>query len=136
MRRPRHSPVATAVGQQPVWPDGPDDVLTAIKVAKITNWNEPPATEAGSAPVQRGFTLLLRGRQHGDKGSEHILLIAWNFFSPFSLARAKEMKQSRGIKINAVITALGATPNQDNSRRLASRMKKQILIMLLHLHSS
>lgn len=71
-------------------------------------------------------------------GSEHILTIAWNFFFPLPslLARAKEMKQSRGIKINAVITALGATPNQDNSRRLASRTKKQILITLLHLHSS
>lgn len=74
-------------------------------------------------------------------GSEHILTIAWNFFFfffflPSPLARAKEMKQSRGIKINAVITALGATPNQDNSRRLASRTKKQILITLLHLHSS
>lgn len=68
-------------------------------------------------------------------GWEHILLIAWNV-PFFSLACAKEMKQSRGIKINAVITALGATPNQDNSRRLASRKKRQILITLLHLHSS
>lgn len=33
------------------------------------------------------------------------------------------MKQSRGIKINAVITALKATQNQDNSRRLGSRKK-------------
>lgn len=65
MRGPSPSPVAAAVGQQPVWTDGPDDVLTAIKVAKITNWNEPPAAEAGSAPVQPGFTLPLRGRQHG-----------------------------------------------------------------------
>lgn len=69
--------------------------------------------------------------------SQHIPLIAWNvFFPPSSLARAKEMKQSRGIKINAVITAPGAAPNQDNSRRLASRTKKQILITLLQLHSS
>lgn len=67
MRGPGPSPVAATVGQQPVRTDGPDDVLTAIKVAKITNWNEPPATEAGSAPVQRGFTLPLRGRQHGDE---------------------------------------------------------------------
>lgn len=66
MRGPSPSPVAAAVGQQPVRTDGLDDVLTAIKVAKITNWNEPPATEAGSAPVQQGFTLPLRGRQHGD----------------------------------------------------------------------
>lgn len=41
-----------------------------------------------------------------------------------------KMKQSRGININAVITALRATQNQDNSRRLASRKKKKILITL------
>lgn len=40
------------------------------------------------------------------------------------------MKQSRGININAVITALRTTQNQDNSRRLASRKKKKILITL------
>lgn len=65
-------------------------------------------------------------------GWEHIPLIAWNV--PFAIA--KDMKQSGGIKINAVISALGAAPNQDNSRRRASRKKTQILITLLHLHSS
>lgn len=134
-------PVAAAAGQQPVQTDGPDDVLTAIKVAKITNWNEPPATEAGSAPVQQGFALLLRGQQHGDDAhwrrlrahsSDRLEL----FFFPFFFGPCKRNEAIQGIKINAVITALGATPNQDNGRRLASRMKKQILITLLHLHSS
>lgn len=36
-----------------------------------------------------------------------------------------KMKQSEGININAVITALGATQNQDNSRRRASREQKE-----------
>lgn len=65
----------------------------------------------------------------GAHSSDHLELF-------FSLACAKEMKQSRGIKINAVITALRATQNQDNSRRLASHKKMKILITLLHLHSS
>lgn len=56
-----------------------------------------------------------------------IPLIAWVFFS---LTCMNKMKQSRGININAVITALRATQNQDNSRRLASRKKKKILITL------
>jgi len=41
-----------------------------------------------------------------------------------------KIKQSRGININAIITALGATQNCDNSRRHASRRKKKILITL------
>lgn len=57
MRGPSPSPVAAAEGQQPVQTDGPDDVLTAINVAKITNWNEPAATGFRSASVHRGFTL-------------------------------------------------------------------------------
>lgn len=59
--------------------------------------------------------------------STDIPLIAWVFFS---LACMNKMKQSRGININTVITALRATQNQYNSRRLASRKKKKILITL------
>lgn len=83
MRGPSPSPVAAAEGQQPVQTDGPDDVLTAINVAKITNWNEPPATEFRSASVHRGFTLSedddIKMAGNG-AGWEHILLITWNFF--------------------------------------------------------
>lgn len=91
MRGPSPSPVAAAVGQQPVRTDEPDDVLTAIKVAKITNWNEPPATEARSAPVQRGFALPLRGRHEdeahwiGLRAHSYNRLELFFFFSSFLL---------------------------------------------------
>lgn len=117
----------------------------------IANRNEPPATEARSAPVQWALvyqttrdlivvrrTTMPNVKQHTDQCSlcaitEHISSLHWhssNCFSLFSLACMNKMKQSKGININAVITALRATQNQDNSRRLASRKKKKILITL------
>lgn len=65
--------------------------------------------------------------------TEPISSLQWhssNCLSLFSFACMNKMKQSRGININAIITALKATQNHDNSRRLASRKKKKILITL------
>lgn len=138
---------------QPVRADGPNDVLTAINMAKKKTLigMSPQLQEPGQIRynglwciTQPGVLLSLR-RQHcwtwsitqisavsvpslsTSSLSTGIPLIAWVLFS---LTCMNKMKQSRGININAVITALRATQNQDNSRRLASRKKKKILITL------
>lgn len=117
----------------------------------IANRNEPPATESrvSCSTISPGASHKRRSYCHQqDNDANHkaahgsmqslchhwahplssgISLIARVFFS---LACMNQMKQSRGININAVITALGASQNQDNSRRLASRKQKKILITL------
>ena len=110
----------------------------------LANRNEPRATAARSAPVQWALVYLIfvRTTMPNIKQinavtsplSTGIPLIAPVVF--FSLACMNKMKQSRGININAVITALRATQNQDNSRRLASRKKKRKSSLHLLLHSS
>lgn len=123
-------------------------LMMFLQPLTIANRNEPPATEARSASVQWAPVYQDNWRSYcckEDNNASHkaahrsmqslstsslstgIPLIASVFFS---LACMNKIKQSRGININAVITALRATQNQDNSRRLASRKKKKILITL------
>lgn len=112
----------------------------------IANRNEPAATGARSASGlwcirQAGIWLLLRDINTKQKATQIEAVSvpslstsprrhSYNGLNLFFFACVNRMKQSRGININAVITALRATQNQDNSRRLASGEKKKILITL------
>lgn len=85
---------------------------------------------------------MLNIKQHSDQCTlcaitEPISRLRWHssnclrlFFFFFSFGLYEQNEAIQGININAVITALRAPQNHDNSRRLASRKKKKILITL------
>lgn len=133
MPTPIPSPVAAGMsGGSLSEPRGSMMFLQSLTRRAIANRNEPRATGAGSAAVQRHLVHPTTRGCCEDGAQSHKLLLLHSTESPlnisgffYSFACMNKIEQSTGIKINAVMTAPRLAQSCNNSRSRASWKEKK-----------